>query len=118
MEELVQHVIDTMNEIKTTLISAWHTAMKTNQNDFIAFIEMDKGSKSILILPRKTGLIYLEEKGTNMNMLSLEKLTEAATGLTPDSKAIWVVILDNDGVYRTGGIVKFVDQPLAPEINA
>ena len=119
MEELIQRTTSIINKCADILISAWYTARKTNnQDDFIAFIEADKGSESIVVLPRKTGLVYLEEKGTDMSLPSLERLTEAATGLTPDSKAIWIIILDNDGVYRTGGMAKIIDQPLTPEVDA
>jgi hypothetical protein len=109
-DEQIQKVLDIINNTKDAILSGWQKCVKvTGKTDLLAVLEPDDDTCSILILPREAGLSFLSEKGADMTHPGLQRLNEAAVGLTPEATAIWVVIrLDgNDHV------TKIVNQPMS-----
>lgn len=81
----------------------------TGKTDFIAVIEPSLQETSIIVLPRESGLALLSVKGCDITHPSMERLTEPATGLTKEAKAIWIVVLFENQAH----IAKIVHQHMA-----
>lgn len=106
----IQKVLSIIGKTKEAIMAGWQKAVKlTGKTDLLAVVEPDQDDVSILILPREAGLTLLDEKGCDTKHPSLERLTEAARGLTPESTALWVVVLFDGKTHLT----KMVNQPMS-----
>jgi hypothetical protein len=109
-EEQIKKVVAIIDGVKESILAGWQKASQvTGKTDLIAVIEPGENDVSILILPRTSGLALLEEKGCDTKHPSLERLTEAARGLTLEANAIWVVVLYDGHTHLT----KMVHQPMS-----
>src|SRR5580704_102409 len=89
MEKATQMVA----ESKDVILQAWKSAQRvTGQNDFLAIVENGLRDVSVMIMPRETGITFLNEQGYDTSNPVLSRIVEPATGLTQDSQALWVVV--------------------------
>ena len=109
-EEQIRRVVGIIDGIKDSILAGWQkTVSVTGKTDIMAVVEPQENETSILILPRDTGLLFLEERGCDTKHPSLGRLAEAARGLTQEAQAIWVVVLYDGNTHLT----KMVNQPMS-----
>jgi hypothetical protein len=110
VQEVADKVVKIVGASQDAVLSGWQKMAKlTNKTDFLAVLEPSEKDTSILILTRESGLMLLGEKGFDVGVEHLQMLQEPATGLTPESKAIWVVVLFDQRTHVT----KLIHQPMA-----
>jgi len=110
VQEISKKVVKIVGDAQDAVLSGWQKMKKlTDKTDFLALLEPSEKDTSILILTRESGLALLAEKGADLKHEGLQVLQEAATGLTPESTAIWVVVLFDNRTHVT----KLVHQPMA-----
>jgi hypothetical protein len=108
-QERNQKVIGIVSSAKDAVLAGWQKMAKlTTTTDFLAILEPGEQDTSILILTRESGLAMLAEKGCDIAHPSLKVLEEAATGLSPTSSALWIVVLFDGRTH----VSKMVHQPM------
>jgi len=109
LDPTAQKAMAVVAESRDAIFASWRKARTiTGKTDLIAIVEPLEKEISILILPRITGLSYLSERGCDTTHPSLERLTEAASGMTPEATAIWVVVHLDEKIT----VAKMVNQPM------
>ena len=103
MSEQIEKII---NGVRDTVLSSWNKAIeKTKQDDFMALVEEDKNETTILVMMRSTGLALLKERGIDTEIPALTRMKNPATGPTPESTAIWVVVF-HDNVCHVAKMIQ------------
>jgi hypothetical protein len=106
----MKRVFDIITGSKEAIFSAWRKAKEvTSKSDLLAIVQENEKDVSITVLPRETGLVFLNEQGCDTQHPNLRMLNEAATGLTPNAPALWVVVRFDDFVH----VAKIADQPMS-----
>jgi hypothetical protein len=109
-QEVATKVVEIVDSSKEAIFSGWKKIGDlSHQTDFIALLEPTDKDVSVLIMPRVAGLSMLGDRGFPVEHENLRMLHEAATGLTPESTAIWVVVLLDNKTHVT----KLVNQPMS-----
>jgi hypothetical protein len=97
-----------VTECQASIISGWKKMSElSGKNDFLVVLEPGEKETSNTILSRESGLLYLEERGVDPSIV--DALREPAQGLTPESSAIWVVVIFENQAHVT----KLVHQPMS-----
>ncbi len=106
----MKSIQDIIRSAQEPISSSWtKIGQITGQMDFLAVIEPGEQETSIVVLTRESGLKFLTDRGCDITHPSMAMLAEPATGLTKESRAIWVVVLADGQAH----IAKIVQQLMA-----